>query len=103
MRLKPKYRWANRQTHFQEIERMRRLRELYSDSVFFGFRAEQHRNALGMLSIINGMHWTKEEIEKIKSSTCLTDKSALEKVAGTTNPEQSDSSRLADEFKIVGD
>ena len=56
------------------------------------------RNCLGVLSYVNGMHWTDEQLKEIEKCTCLADKSALDGVADTTNSVLKESRHLSDEF-----
>lgn len=57
------------------------------------------RNCLGVLSYVNGMHWTDEQLKEIEKCTCLADKSALDGVADTTNSALKESRHLSEEFE----
>jgi len=118
-KLKHKYKWHNRNSHLLELEREKRLRELYGRTWEYGFRGVQMRNHMGMMSHI-GSQWTDKELKRIKDSMdlqtiglqvrpidlhhelprcSLADKSALDKVSGTTNPDLKDSYHLSDGFE----
>lgn len=106
MKLKPKYKWSNRFNHLATLNRRRELHELYGDPFLFGLKSLQQYEPLGLLTILKdkfplGIHWTKEEIDKIRNSTCLIDMGALKEVAGTTNPEQTESLSIFNEFPFV--
>lgn len=115
-KLKSKYKWANRESHFRVLEIHRKMWESFGYSFIYGLRANQERHTGGLLSVLQEKfgvikaeqltdwefrykeQWTDEELEKI-NGTCLADESALDKVSGTTNPESKSSYHSSDELE----
>lgn len=75
-KLKTKYKWLQRESHFMELERHRRLHELYGKALFFGLRPDKIRTMGGLLGFITGNEWTPEQLKEIGAHTTV--KSALE-------------------------
>lgn len=107
MKLKPKYKWSNRFNHLATLNRRRELHGLYGDPFLFGLKSLQQYEPLGLLTILKdkfplGIHWTKEEIDKIRNSTCISKVSALEKEGQYDQPaDKNISSHTFDDFPLV--
>ncbi len=94
-KLKKKYKWQNRQSHFLELERRKKVIELLRDSTMFKFSPIRQLNPCGILTTI-----IQNDLAGMPSSLV----SALEKESvGTTIPTSKESFRTLGGLPITLD